>query len=48
MMGIFNLAVLFLAMIFVVYTTVKGTVDSAHDGEAWAAKCQKYGCRSAL
>ncbi len=32
MMGVFNLAVLFLAMIFVGYTTIKGTVDSAHDG----------------
>jgi len=32
MMGIFNTAVLFLAMLFVLYTTIKGTVDSAHDG----------------
>lgn len=32
MMGVFNSAVLFLAMIFVMYTTVKGTMDSAHDG----------------
>lgn len=32
MMGVFNTAILFLAMIFVMYTTVKGTVDSAHDG----------------
>ncbi len=32
MMGVFNSAVLFLAMIFVVYITVKGTMDSAHDG----------------
>lgn len=32
MMGVFNTAVLFLAMLFVLYTTVKGTVDSAHDG----------------
>lgn len=32
MMGKFNLAVLFLAMLFVIYTTVKGVVDSAHDG----------------
>lgn len=32
MMAIFNTAVLFLAMLFVLYTTVKGTVDSAHDG----------------
>ncbi|MDO8465278.1 MAG: DotA/TraY family protein [Gallionella sp.] len=31
-MAIFNQAVLFLAMIFVFFTTVKGTVDSAHDG----------------
>ncbi|BBN88861.1 DotA/TraY family protein [Azospira sp. I09] len=32
MMGVFNLAILFLAMIFVCYTTIKGTIDSAHDG----------------
>lgn len=32
MMGVFNTAVLLLAMIFVLYTTIKGTVDSAHDG----------------
>lgn len=32
MMGVFNTAVLFLAMLFVLYTTIKGTVDSAHDG----------------
>lgn len=32
MMGVFNLAVLFLAMVFIAYTTIKGTVDSAHDG----------------
>ncbi|MBW7900331.1 MAG: DotA/TraY family protein [Rhodocyclaceae bacterium] len=32
MMSVFNTAVLFLAMLFVFYTTVKGTVDSAHDG----------------
>lgn len=32
MMGVFNSAVLFLAMLFVMYTTVKGTMDSAHDG----------------
>lgn len=31
-MGVFNTAVLFLGMIFVGYTTVKGTLDSAHDG----------------
>lgn len=30
--SVFNQAVLFLAMIFIIYTTVKGTVDSAHDG----------------
>lgn len=29
----FNSAVLFLGMLYMVYTTVKGTVDSAHDGE---------------
>lgn len=33
MMGVFNLAVLFLAMVFVAYTTIKATVDSAHSGE---------------
>lgn len=38
MMGVFNLAILFLALIFVVYTTVKGTVDSAHDGELLGKK----------
>lgn len=38
MMGVFNTAVLFLAMIFVLYTTVKGTVDSAHDGEVLGKK----------
>lgn len=32
MMGVFNLAILFLTMVFVVYTTIKATVDSAHDG----------------
>ena len=32
MMGVFNTAVLFLAMLFVLYTTIRGTVDSAHDG----------------
>lgn len=32
LMGVFNLAVLFLAMVFAIYTTVKGTIDSAHDG----------------
>ena len=32
MMGVFNTAVLLLAMIFVLFTTIKGTVDSAHDG----------------
>lgn len=38
MMGIFNLAVLFLAMVFVAYTTIKGTVDSAHDGVLLGSK----------
>lgn len=32
MMQVFNNAVLLLAMFFVVYTTVKGTIDSAHEG----------------
>jgi conjugal transfer/type IV secretion protein DotA/TraY len=38
MMSIFNSAVLFLGMIFVGYTTIKGTVDSAHDGEVLGKK----------
>lgn len=33
MMGVFNTAVLFLGMVFVAYTTIMGTVNSAHDGE---------------
>lgn len=32
MMGVFNSAVLLLAMFFVAFTTVKGTMDSAHSG----------------
>lgn len=38
MMAIFNTAVLFLGMVFVGYTTIKGTVDSAHDGEILGKK----------
>ncbi|MHA6892089.1 DotA/TraY family protein [Ralstonia pseudosolanacearum] len=38
MMKIFNSAVLFLGMLFVGYTTIKGTVDSAHDGEILGRK----------
>jgi conjugal transfer/type IV secretion protein DotA/TraY len=38
MMAVFNTAVLFLGMLFVAYTTVKGTVDSAHDGEILGRK----------
>lgn len=38
MMFIFNGAVLFLGMLFVGYTTVKGIVDSAHDGEMLGKK----------
>lgn len=38
MMSVFNTAVLFLGMLFVLYTTVKGTVDSAHDGELLGKK----------
>ncbi|MFB0827769.1 DotA/TraY family protein [Chromobacterium violaceum] len=38
MMTIFNSAVLFLGMLFVGYTTIKGTVDSAHDGEVLGRK----------
>lgn len=32
-MVVFNQAVLLLAMLFVVFTTIKGTVDTCHDGE---------------
>lgn len=32
MMRVFNNAVLFLAMFFVMYTTIMGTINSAHDG----------------
>ena len=38
MMGVFNTAVLFLACLFVLYTTVRGTVDSAHSGELLGKK----------
>lgn len=38
MMRIFGSAVLFLGMLFVGYTTLKGTVDSAHDGEVLGKK----------
>lgn len=38
MMSVFNTAVLFLGMIFVGYTTIKGTIDSAHDGEVLGKK----------
>lgn len=38
MMGVFNSAVLLLAMLFVFYTTVKGTIDSAHTGEILGKK----------
>jgi conjugal transfer/type IV secretion protein DotA/TraY len=38
MMKIFNSAVMFLGMLFVAYTTIKGTVDSAHDGELLGRK----------
>lgn len=34
----FNTAVLLLGMIFVLYTTIKGTIDSAHDGEVLGKK----------
>lgn len=37
-MGVFNEAVLLLAMLFIIYTTVKGTIDSAHDGEILGRK----------
>lgn len=35
---IFNSAVLFLSAVFVMYTTIKGTIDSAHDGELLGRK----------
>ena len=38
MMGPFNSAVLFLGMLLVGYTTIKGTIDSAHDGEILGKK----------
>lgn len=38
MMGVFNNAVLFLGMLFVLTTTVRGTVDSAHSGELLGKK----------
>lgn len=38
MMSVFNTAVLFLGMVFVGYTTIKGTIDSAHDGEVLGRK----------
>ena len=38
MMAVFNTAVLFLGMVFVAYTTVTGTINSAHDGEILGKK----------
>lgn len=38
MMSVFNTSVLFLGMIFVGYTTITGTVNSAHDGEILGKK----------
>lgn len=38
MMKVFNSAVRFVGMLFVGYTTVKGTVDSAHDVEILGKK----------
>lgn len=38
MMAVFNTGVLFLGMVFVAYTTVMGTVNSAHDGEILGRK----------
>ena len=35
---IFNTAILFLSMLFMLYTTVKGTIDSAQDGEILGKK----------
>lgn len=38
MMSVFCTGVLFLSMIFVAYTTVTGTINSAHDGEILGKK----------
>lgn len=38
MLAPFNSAVLFLGMLFVAYTTVKGTIDTAHEGEILGKK----------
>lgn len=38
MLGPFNSGMLFIGMVFVAYTTIKGTVDSAHDGEILGRK----------
>lgn len=38
MMSVFNTSILFLGMIFVGYTTITGTVNSAHDGEILGKK----------
>ncbi|HUX62233.1 DotA/TraY family protein [Sulfuricella sp.] len=38
MLAPFNSAVMFLGMLFVAYTTVKGTIDSAHDGQLLGKK----------
>lgn len=38
MMSVFNASVLFLSMLFVTYTTIKGVVDSAHDAEILGKK----------
>lgn len=38
MLGPFNSGALFLGMIFVGYTTIKGTIDSAHDGQILGKK----------
>jgi len=38
MMKIFNSSILFLGMVFMGYTTIKGTIDSAHDGEILGRK----------
>jgi len=38
MLAPFNAGVLFLGMVFVLYTTIKGTIDSAHDGEVLGRK----------
>lgn len=41
---VFGLGILALGMLFVIFTTIKGAVDTAHDGEFLGKKCHRYGC----